>query len=157
MSILLDRVHANHKQGKAKRLSSQAKPVIAGGRRTALGGMFRGERPPGPTGPEGDGGMKKSSGFDHVGAIIPALLKNCRRRSDSELVRIFDAWDGIVGEMVAENARPAAFKGRLVLVHVSSPAWIHHLQFLKDDLVGKINAALGKPLVEEIRFKVGPF
>jgi len=101
--------------------------------------------------------MDRKKDFNHIGNIIPDLLKTCRRRPDTELTQIWDLWDSIVGEMVAENARPAAFKGKLVLVHVSSPAWTHHLQFLKTDLIRKINEALGKPLVDDIKFKVGPF
>jgi len=41
-------------------------------------------------------------------------------------------------------------------VHVISSTWIHQLQFLKNDLMAKINAALGKPLIQEIKFKIGP-
>ena len=92
----------------------------------------------------------------HIGSIIPDLLDTCRQRPDGELSRIWDLWEGIVGEMVAENAWPAAFKGRLVLVNVESPVWIHHLQFLKRDLIRKINDALGQALVDDIKFKVGP-
>ena len=94
--------------------------------------------------------------LNHIGSIIPGLLRNCRRQPDAGLTQIWDLWENIVGEMLAENARPAAFKGKLVLVHVESSVWIHHLQFLKPDLIQKINAALGKPMVEDIRFKVGP-
>ena len=99
---------------------------------------------------------KPGSDFFHIGRIIPKVLKTCRQQPDGELTRIWDLWERVVGQMVAENARPAAYKGKLVLVHVSSSVWIHHLQFLKKDLVRQINDALGKPLVEDIKFKVGP-
>jgi len=99
---------------------------------------------------------KKQNQFVHIGTILPGLLKQCRRKPDSELVKIWDVWDEIAGRMIAENAKPAAFKGDLVLVHVESPTWVHHLQFLKQDLILKINQALGKPLVKDIKFKIGP-
>ena len=99
---------------------------------------------------------KKTKALVHIGAILPNLIRTCRKESDTELTRIWDLWEGIVGGMVAENARPAAFKGKRVLVHVESPVWIHHLQFIKAELIEKINDALGKSLVEEITFKVGP-
>jgi len=99
---------------------------------------------------------KRYKDFVPIGNILPGLLKTCRRQSDAELAQIWDLWETIVGKMVAENARPAPFKGKLILVHVESPAWIHHLQFLKPDLIRKINEALGKSLVEDIKFKVGP-
>ncbi len=99
---------------------------------------------------------KKQNKVVHIGTILPGLLKSCRRKPDTELVKIWDVWDDIAGSMIAENARPAAFKGDLILVHVESPAWIHHLQFLKPELIQKINKTLGKPLVKDIKFKIGP-
>ena len=102
--------------------------------------------------------MKKvdlQSGFVHIGSIINGVLKNYRTTPDFELTDIWRLWDEAVGETIAQNARPAAFKGDLLIVHVTSSTWIHQLQFLKNDLMVKLNAALGKPLIQEIIFKIG--
>jgi predicted nucleic acid-binding Zn ribbon protein len=100
-------------------------------------------------------GNKKKE-FVHIGRIIDDVISQYRRESDGELTRVWQIWDGTVGEAIATNAQPAAFKGNLLLVHVTNSTWIHQLQFLKADIISKINAALGKPLVEEIKFKIGP-
>ena len=60
-----------------------------------------------------------------------------------------------MGKAIAKNARPAAFKGKLLLVEVSSSTWMHQLQFLKSDIIEKINDAFGKEMVAEIKFKIG--
>jgi predicted nucleic acid-binding Zn ribbon protein len=91
-----------------------------------------------------------------IGNIIPKVLRSCRSETDQELLRIWDLWDRAVGKAIAENTRPAAFKGKLLLVHVTSSTWIQQLQFLKKDMIKKVNEALGKNLVEEIKFKIGP-
>jgi predicted nucleic acid-binding Zn ribbon protein len=65
-------------------------------------------------------------------------------------------WDRVVGAPIAGNAKPAAFKGRILLVHVTSSTWIHQLQFLRKDIIEQLNRALGKELIEEIKFKIGP-
>jgi predicted nucleic acid-binding Zn ribbon protein len=65
-------------------------------------------------------------------------------------------WDTIVGDVIARNTKPAAFKDRILLIHVSSSTWIHQLQFLKKDITAKINTALGKTLIEDLKFKIGP-
>ena len=98
----------------------------------------------------------KQPGFVHIGSVIDGVLKNYRSKPDFELTAIWRLWDEAVGETIAQNARPAAFKGKLLIVHVISSTWIHQLQFLKNDLMAKINAALGKPLIQEIKFKIGP-
>ena len=95
--------------------------------------------------------------FVHISGILAGLLEKYRNEPGGELARICQLWGTIVGEAIAENARPAALKGSLLLVYVTSSTWLHHLQFLKQDIITKINAAAEKPLVEEIKFKIGAF
>jgi len=91
----------------------------------------------------------------HIGSVIEKVLKTYRHESDEELARIWSLWDGLVGDAISENARPSAFKGKLLLVHVTNSTWLHQLQFLKKDIIAKVNDAFGKELVEEIKFKIG--
>jgi hypothetical protein len=99
---------------------------------------------------------KHKANFVHIGGIIDDVLITFRRESDFELMRVWQIWDGIVGDVIAQNAKPAAFKGRVLLVHVSSSTWVHQLQFLKQDMISKLNGALGKALIEDLKFKIGP-
>ncbi|WP_207680000.1 DUF721 domain-containing protein [Desulfonema magnum] len=94
--------------------------------------------------------------FTHIGSIINNTLKSYRSKSDEELGQVWKLWNNAVGDVIAKDAQPAAFKGKLLLVHVSSSAWIQQLQFLKKDMIIKLNNALGKHLIEDIKFKVGP-
>jgi len=61
-----------------------------------------------------------------------------------------------VGEAVAKNAKPAGFKGKILLVNVVSSVWIQELQYYRNDMIRKLNEALGKELVCDIKFKIGP-
>ena len=99
----------------------------------------------------------KQKDFVHIGNVINGVIKQYRREPDFELKEVWQLWDAAVGETIAQNDRPAAFTGKLLIVQVNSSAWIHQLQFLKKDLISKLNAALGKPLVDEIKFKIGTF
>ena len=90
-----------------------------------------------------------------LGNIIDGLLKGFDLRPDAGMTRIWDLWEGIVGKTIADNTRPAAFKGKILVVHVSSSPWIHQLQFLKAEMIRNINQGLGDNLVEEIKFKIG--
>ena len=98
---------------------------------------------------------KKKEEFVHIGSIIGDVLEQYGRRSDGELMRVWQIWDDTVGAAIAANAKPAAFKGDLLLVHVNSSTWIHQLQFLKSDIISRLNTALGKPMITEIKFKIG--
>jgi len=93
--------------------------------------------------------------FVHIGDIIDKAIKNYRIESDEEISHVWSLWNGLVGEAIAKNAQPAAFKGKLLLVHVTSSTWMHQLQFMKEEIKAKVNNALEKNLIEEIKFKIG--
>ena len=99
---------------------------------------------------------KQKAKFEHIGNILADVLKSYRRESDAELVQVWQVWDQIVGDVIAQNARPAAFKGKILLVHVSSSTWIHQLQFVKKEMIEKLNEAHGKALIDDLKFKIGP-
>jgi predicted nucleic acid-binding Zn ribbon protein len=99
---------------------------------------------------------KRKAKFVHIGSIIGDVLKKYRHQTDAELVQVWQVWDSILGNVIAQNAKPAAFKGRILLVHVTSSSWIHQLQFLKKEMIAKLNDALGKALIEDLKFKIGP-
>jgi predicted nucleic acid-binding Zn ribbon protein len=98
----------------------------------------------------------KTKEFSQIGSVISNVLRSYRQQSDEEMVQIWSLWDRAVGEVVARHSRPEAFKGKLLLVNVSSSTWAHQLQFLKSDIIKKVNEALGKALVEDVKFKIGP-
>lgn len=98
---------------------------------------------------------KKRSGFERIGNVLDKVLHTYRRSPDMALNRIWEQWDRIVGEKIAANAQPAAFKGRLLVVNVSSSVWLHQLQFARTDIIDKLNDAFGERMVDDIRFKIG--
>jgi len=99
---------------------------------------------------------KHKTKFVHISSLIGDVLKKYRLEADAELVQVWRVWDTIVGNVIAQNAKPAAFKGRILLVHVTSSTWLHQLQFLKKDIIDKLNVTLGKTLIEDLKFKIGP-
>ncbi|MCP3898513.1 MAG: DUF721 domain-containing protein, partial [Desulfobacteraceae bacterium] len=90
----------------------------------------------------------------HISNILDTTLKNYRPKSDMEMTRIWDLWGEAVGDEVAKNAKPAAFKEGTLIVNVSSSVWIQHLKFLEKDMISNINHILNKKLVKKVRFKI---
>ena len=99
---------------------------------------------------------REKAKFVHIGSIIDDVLKTHRREPDGEMIQVWHVWDSIVGDVISKNAKPAAFKGRILLVHVTSSTWVHQLQFLKEEMIAKLNEALGKSLIDDLKFKIGP-
>ncbi|MEA1969790.1 MAG: DUF721 domain-containing protein [Thermodesulfobacteriota bacterium] len=90
----------------------------------------------------------------HIGTILDNALDNFRACSDTEMTRIWEIWKDAVGDTIAQNAQPGAFKKNTLIVHVSSSVWMHHFKFLKQDMLNNINQALNHELVKDIRFKI---
>ena len=101
-------------------------------------------------------GRKKKGKLEPVGDIIKQFITSFRDESDGELLEIWNLWDSAVDKIIAENTKPAAFKGKLLIVNTNSSARLQHLHFLKKEIILKVNKALGKDLVDEIKFKIGP-
>jgi predicted nucleic acid-binding Zn ribbon protein len=95
--------------------------------------------------------------FVPIGTVIENILRQHRPLNDQALVQVWDVWERSVGSAIAANARPVAFKGDLLLVHVNSSTWLHHLRFLEKEMIAKINAAMGDTHIHSIKLKVGPF
>ncbi|MFO7665795.1 MAG: DUF721 domain-containing protein [Desulfobacterales bacterium] len=93
--------------------------------------------------------------FVHIGNILGDALNKFRTDSDLELTSVFTIWKDVVGEAISNNSKPGGFKGKILLVYVSNPVWIQELQYYKKDIITKINDAIGKELVCDIKFKIG--
>ena len=102
-------------------------------------------------------GGKKADGAVPIGGILSGLLKGLRPEAERGMLSVWRVWDRVVGADIARNARPAACKGSVLLVHVTSSTWLHHLHYRKSELVDQLNNHLGQAVVSDIKFKVGSF
>ena len=87
--------------------------------------------------------------------LLPSVLQGLRRDVDGDLLQVWEVWRSAVGDGIAENARPAAFKGDILIVNVANSVWHHHLQFLKSDMLRQLNQALGGEYIRDIKIKIG--
>lgn len=94
--------------------------------------------------------------FVKIGNVLEKVMQQYRPRSDQELLKVWELWDDVMGTDIASNARPAAFKGNILLLHVSNSTWLHHLRFLEKDIIGTLNQAMGGERIKLIQFKIGP-
>jgi len=69
--------------------------------------------------------------------------------------RVFGQWAQLVGEDVAEHARPIALKDGELTVAASSTAWATQLRLLQGKLLHKIAAGVGNGVVKRMRIQ-GP-
>lgn len=94
--------------------------------------------------------------FTPIGRVLESILDQYRSDSAGGILHLMHVWENAVGPPISDNAKPFAVKGSLLLVHVSSSAWLHQLQFLKTELLDKLNHRLKNQRVADIKFKIGP-
>ena len=98
---------------------------------------------------------KKPTACEPLANIIGDVLRQCQGGEGTNARVVWEYWDSVVGEALARNAQPAAFKQHILMVHVSSSVWLQELHFRKVELIDRLNRAAGTRVVEDIRFKIG--
>ncbi len=67
------------------------------------------------------------------------------------LARVQEVWEGTVGEVIAQAARPTGERGGVLTVTCSAAVWAQELTLMGTQLLEGVNSALGEDLVHELR------
>ena len=70
-------------------------------------------------------------------------------------LRIGRAWRQAVGEQIANRTEPETFRRGVLLVKAASAAWQNELVFLREEIILKVNKALGGETVKELKVVTG--
>jgi predicted nucleic acid-binding Zn ribbon protein len=93
-----------------------------------------------------------SSSISPLGAAIQGLLENL---GIGKKIREYDAvlrWNEVVGKKIASVTEAVQIEKGVLVVRVQNGPWRNELNMLKEDVIGKLNEALGEKLVKDIRF-----
>jgi predicted nucleic acid-binding Zn ribbon protein len=105
---------------------------------------FRGKRRPRNQGPE------------TAADLLPQVV--ARLGGDDRAIeqRVSLAWPDAVGAVLNRRTRPESVRGKTLIVRVDSSAYAHELTLLKGEILERLRAALGGPLIDDMRTRVGP-
>ena len=99
--------------------------------------------------------MRMHGSLDSVASILEGLARRLGLEPHLLETRLRRQWVEIVGEQIAAHTRPQHIRFKKLVVHVRHSVWLQQLTFLKPELLHKINAAAGEPLVSEIILRIG--
>jgi len=91
-------------------------------------------------------------------ALAGELARFARRPGWSErlgAVRMWAAWEEIVGAELIAHCEPVRLAGRVLVVRAASPAWATQLRYLTTQLLERSASVLGAGSVREVRIVVG--
>ncbi|MCK9362350.1 MAG: DUF721 domain-containing protein [Syntrophales bacterium] len=90
-----------------------------------------------------------------LGDILHKVLKKMdipHQRTDRRLV---DLWERAVGPLIASRTLPENLKRGSLYVIVSTTVWLHQLQFLKEEILVKLNELSGTDEFRRLFFSIG--
>jgi predicted nucleic acid-binding Zn ribbon protein len=105
--------------------------------------------------PPRKGAASRSEYPQKIGHILQSALKQRNISLNFRDESLWKAWNRAVGPVIAAQTRVDRFDRETLFLKVSSPVWLHQLQFMKTDIVQRLNGMLGKELVKNLFFSIG--
>ncbi len=99
--------------------------------------------------------MKKSRGLTSAGGAVDGFFQG------QELAKILRPhlakarWAEVVGPQVAGVTQVSAVRDGVLVVRVKNSVWANELTLLKDDMLRRLNSALGGRVLTDIHFQAG--
>lgn len=90
-----------------------------------------------------------------MGDFLQKALKRKKIHIDIVDHQISNTWNKTVGPQISAQTDPFKFKNGTLFVHVSNPAWLQQLNFMKQEIMEKVNLAWEKEEITNIYFSIG--
>ncbi len=88
----------------------------------------------------------------HLKDVLGDVKKDLKVESKLLGVQIEKIWTETMGATIGSYTRKLFVKHKTLFLYVDSSALKHELTFSKEQVINKLNDALGSELIEEIRF-----
>jgi predicted nucleic acid-binding Zn ribbon protein len=92
---------------------------------------------------------------ERISSILERLVSRMGISTRLEQEKAVILWEEAVGRNIARRAQAVSFKSGRLFVVVETSMWLQELALMKEGLIEKLNTLLGKPVVEDIMFRIG--
>lgn len=92
---------------------------------------------------------------DKIETVVDKAMKGLglNERFNEEMV--FDAWNAMVDNFIAANARPVSLERRVLAIQVLHATVHYELERMKGKLLARMQEQFGADKIREIRFRLG--
>lgn len=98
----------------------------------------------------------KNTDLSVLGDALTEVYSTKRWRHQWRLFRLAQDWPAIVGAEIGRLTSPAFFRQDVLWIFVQDSAWMQHMQFIKLDLVERVNRVLAEQPISDIRWLLQP-
>jgi len=88
-----------------------------------------------------------------VGAALEAFVRELGIAPTLKQYDALTSWPEVVGEQIARVTSPERIENGILIVHVGSASWRSELSMRRMEIISKLNARAGAPVIREIRFR----
>ena len=98
---------------------------------------------------------EKKESFTSIKDILKGILAGSNLKFNPADAEIWEIWDEVVGQAIAEQAQPSNITQKKLWVRVAEPIWLQELEFVADTIKEKLNDKLGRKAIEKVIFRLG--
>ncbi len=98
---------------------------------------------------------KKGKKPEEIGFIISQVIKKLDTKTHGSIEEIVQAWHNAIEAKAISHTKPVAIKKNILTIEVDSSTWLYMLSLKKKNTLAKIQKALGKEKIKDIRFRMG--
>ena len=99
------------------------------------------------------GSQGRSGRTKRLSSVLPGYLDSLDATGGQALVRLWRAWDDLMGEM-AHMARPLGHRGTKIILAAGDPIVMQEAQYLAPLLLETINNFLGEEVFDKVVFEL---
>ncbi|MEE9167826.1 MAG: DUF721 domain-containing protein [Candidatus Neomarinimicrobiota bacterium] len=89
--------------------------------------------------------------MEELSKVLTSLLRKTGIESAVLQNKAVILWNDVVGEPISKNTIPEEVKQGTLIVRVSTPVWRNELIFKKQEIIEKLNRALGRKIIKDIK------
>jgi predicted nucleic acid-binding Zn ribbon protein len=90
-----------------------------------------------------------------LGESLDRLVRGLGAPSAATVGGLFERWAEVVGDRVADHARPVSLRDGILVVAVDDPAWAPQLRFLEPEILARVREVLGEDDVTSLQVRAG--
>ena len=90
--------------------------------------------------------------MEHIGKSLDGFIRNSKVEKGLDQNKALLIWAEVVGDKIAQNSEAQSIDAGVIIVRTKTPVWRQELQLQKPQIINKINEALTKKIIKDIRF-----
>ena len=97
--------------------------------------------------------MSRTKSPKKISTVVVDMCQTLGLTEAYEQYKTLQIWNSVVGETISAATSIERFSNGQLFIRVKNPAWRMELNFRKQDILQRLNAALESSIVKEIIFK----